>query len=230
VPSTLVPNVLDFEEPPPAIDAYAADVREQIGLAPDDIMILQPTRVVPRKGIENAIKLVEQLNDPRCKLVISHEAGDEGLDYMGHLRELASDAHVDLRFFATRVGDMRQINAEGQKVYTLWDLYPHADLVTYPSLYEGFGNAFLEAIYFKVPVVLNRYSIFTRDIEPKGFRVPVMEGFVTHELVEEVRRLITDAEYRQAVVEHNYAIATRFYSYSVLRNILRTMIAQFSGI
>ena len=41
-----------------------------------------------------------------------------------------------------RVGETRGVNAKGEKVYTLTDVYPHADLVTYPSLYEGFGNAF----------------------------------------------------------------------------------------
>ena len=58
---------------------------------------------------------------------------------------------------------------EGKKVYTLWDLYHHADFVTYPSIYEGFGNALLEAIYFRKACLINRYSIFIRDIEPKGF-------------------------------------------------------------
>jgi glycosyltransferase involved in cell wall biosynthesis len=78
--------VLDFENPPAPPDAYAADVRAQIGLEPDDIMILPAPRVVPRKGIEHAIVFVRQLGDPRCKLVVSHEAGDEGLEYRNMLR------------------------------------------------------------------------------------------------------------------------------------------------
>jgi glycosyltransferase involved in cell wall biosynthesis len=36
--------------------------------------------------------------------------------------------------------------------------------VTYLSGYEGFGNAFIEAIYFKKPIIVNRYSIFVEDI------------------------------------------------------------------
>ena len=47
-------------------------------------------------------------------------------------------------------------------------MYPHADFITYPSLYEGFGNAFLEAIYFKKPLLINRYAIFVKDIETPG--------------------------------------------------------------
>jgi len=230
VPSMLVPNVLDFEHPPPPADAYASDIRTEIGLAPGDVMILQPTRVVPRKGIEHAIKLVSMLGDPKYKLVISHEAGDEGLEYHRNLSEMAREEGVDLRLIATRIGDIRQRDSEGKKIYTLWDLYPQADLVTYPSLYEGFGNAFLETIYFRIPVLINRYSIFARDIEPKGFRLPVMDGFLTKEVVEEVRRLLEDAEYRGQLIEHNYEIAKRFYSYGVLRRSLRTLITNITGL
>ena len=54
VSSVLVPNVFDFESDPEQ-DDWADDVREEIGLEPDDLFFLQPTRIVPRKGIEHAI-------------------------------------------------------------------------------------------------------------------------------------------------------------------------------
>mgnify|MGYP001365140349 FL=1 len=229
LPSTLIPNVIEFEKPPPPIDAYASDVRAQLGLSPADVFILQPTRIVPRKGIEHAIKLVQMLNDPKYKLVISHEAGDEGFEYRNMLAEMARDARVDLRFVSTQVSDARSMDEEGRKVFTLWDIYPHADLVTYPSLYEGFGNAFLEAIYFKVPVVVNRYGVFGRDIEPKGFRCPLMDGYITRQVVEEVRRLMEDRVYRQEMAEHNYKVGARYYGYSVLRRSLHTLVTNITG-
>lgn len=228
--SMLVPNVLDFENPPPPQDDYSADVRKEIGLTPTDVMILQPTRVVPRKGIEHAVKLVEMLGDPRYKLVISHEAGDEGWEYHDMIRDMAKESGVDVRFLAHRVGDVRQYDLDGKKIYTLWDLYQHADLVTYPSLYEGFGNAFLEALYFKVPILVNRYSIFARDIEPRGFKLPVMDGFITRKVVEDVRRLIEDKEYREKTMDENYAIARHCYSYTVLRSCLQTLTANLRNV
>lgn len=230
VSSLLIPNVFDFEQPPPRPDAYTKDLRSDLGIAEDDILILQPTRIVPRKGIEHSIKLVGRLKNPRYKLVISHDAGDEGTEYKDMLQETAHDEGVDLRFVSTRIGEVRQLDAEGNKIYTLWDIYPHADLVTYPSTYEGFGNALLEAIYFRVPVLINRYSIFIRDIEPKGFRIASMDGIVTNKVVEEVRRLIEDAAYREEITDHNYRVARKFYSYSVLRRSLRTLITSLTGL
>lgn len=230
VSSLLVPNVLDFDHPPGPPDEYSSDVRHEIGLKDDDVMILQPTRVVPRKGIEHAISLVALLEDSRYKLVISHEAGDEGETYKRSLQELAAEANVDLLFIDDRIGEHRQINSDGKKVYTLWDLYPYAGLVTYPSLYEGFGNALLEAIYFKVPILINRYSIYTRDIEPKGFDMPVIDGYVTRKAVAQVREVLENPERRRQMVEHNYEVASRFFSYEVLRRRLRTLITNITGL
>lgn len=229
VGAVLIPNVHDFERPPEGPDDYAADVRSELGLAEDDLFILQPTRIVPRKGIEHAIKLVGMLGDPRCKLVVSHDSGDEGFEYQGMLEELAHQDNVDLRFVGDRVSEVRQRDAEGRKLYTLWDLYPHADLVTYPSTYEGFGNALLEAVYFKKPVVLNRYSIFIEDIEPKGFRLALMNGVVTRSVVNQVRRLLEDEGFREETVEHNYEVARRYYSYEVLRRSFASILGNLTG-
>lgn len=217
VSSELVPNVFEFEKEPPGIDDYTADVREELGLAEDDIFILQPTRIVPRKGIEMAIKLVSRLNDPRCKLVISHQAGDEGFEYLAMLQRFAKEENVDLRLIGDRIGENRQRDKQGRKVFTLWDIYPHADLVTYPSTYEGFGNALMETFYFRKPVVVNRYSIFVQDIEPKGFETVTMNGYVTHEVVSQTKALLADENYRREMTETNYQLGLQHYGYEELR-------------
>lgn len=224
VPSSLVPNVFDFDATPPAIDEYSGDVREQLGLKPDDIVILQPTRVVARKGIEHAIELVRRLKEPRAKLVISHSAGDEGMDYYKWLRDLAQMEGVDMRFVANRFSETRKVDEHGQKLYTLWDIYPHADLITYPSLYEGFGNAFLEAVHFGKPIVVNRYSVYMMDIEPLGFETILMDGHVTDAVVEHTQRVLADPELRKRMAERNLAIARKHFSMNVLRRRLHNLL------
>lgn len=227
--SLLIPNVLNFEQPPPEPDEYAAQFRQDVGLSADDILFLQPTRVVPRKGIEHSIALVSRLKDPRCKLIISHESGDEGDDYMRELKEMAEQEGVDLRFVHTSVSDVRSTDADGRRRYTLADAYSQADFITYPSIYEGFGNALLEAFYYRKPVLVNRYSIFISDIEPKGFRTIAMDGFLTRDVIQQVRRVINDAEYRQEMVDQNYELSKAFFSYAVLRRRLRVLITNITG-
>jgi glycosyltransferase involved in cell wall biosynthesis len=239
ISSIVIPNVLDFEHPPEIDPEYGKAVRDSLELSQKDKIILQPTRIVQRKGIEHAIELVQHLNDPSYKLVISHEAGDEGFEYMEWLKTNAREHNVDLRLVNVHVADplngaSAQTAAPGQTAnsspYTLWDIYPHADFITYPSLYEGFGNAFLEAVYFQKPLLINRYAIFVRDIEPKGFDLIVMDGFLTEKNLSQVRHVLESDERRRQMVEHNYSVARSYYSYAVLRRQLNTLITNFFGL
>jgi len=155
--------------------------------------------------------------------MISHEAGDEGYEYAEWLSDHAQERGVDLRLIGTRVPDAPDRPS-------LWDLYAHADFITYPSLYEGFGNAFLEAIYFKKPLLINRYAIFVRDIEPKGFDLIVMDGFLTKKNVQKVRDVLEKPELQERMTAHNYAVAARHYSYATLRRQLDNLMAYFFGV
>jgi len=227
IASTIIPNVLDFENPPKVSRRRTAVFRQSMGLAPDDRMILQPTRIIQRKGIEFAIELVKELKNDRNKLVISHEAGDEGLEYAEWLKDYACEHGVDLRLVSIHIADPWNGNGDKGRKYSLWDVYPYADFITYPSLYEGFGNAFLEAIYFKKPLLINRYATFVRDIEPLGFDLAVMDGFLSKKTVQSVIDILESSKRRRKMVNGNYTIAAQHYSYSVLRNQLSAIMSGF---
>ena len=173
--------------------------------------------------------MIKELQDPKCKLVISHEAGDEGFEYPDWIKEYSKKQEVDLRVVTTRIADplTKHMNSEQQP--TLWDIYPHADFITYPSLIEGFGNAFLEAIYFKKPILVNRYDTFVRDIEPLGFDLAVMDGYLTGKTIRTVKEILESAKRRERMVERNYEIASRHYSYSVLSKHISTIMTNFFG-
>jgi mannosylglucosylglycerate synthase len=95
--------------------------------------------------------------------------------------------------------------------------------VTYPSTFEGFGNAFLEAVYFRKPVVVNNYSIYNKDIKPKGFQVIEIDGYVTGDAVQKANRVLKDTAMRQRMVDHNFELGRRFFSYEVLESQLKAL-------
>jgi glycosyltransferase involved in cell wall biosynthesis len=128
---------------------------------------------------------------------------------------------VNTIFVDDIINEQRGTTADGRKIYTLEDIYPYADLVTYPSTFEGFGNAFLETLYFKKPIVVNTYSIYIKDIQPKGFKVIEIEGYVTDKAVEQTRQVLGNPELRQQMVDHNYELAKKYFSYSVLHQNLK---------
>ncbi len=229
ISSIIIPNVLDFEKHPTINHERTAKLRQSIGLMPDDVMILQPTRIIRRKGIEHAIEFVKTLNNNRYKLFISHEAGDEGFEYADWIKETAQTQGIDLRFINTRIEDPWQNRERDEGRFSLWDVYPHADFITFPSLYEGFGNAFLEAVYFKKPILINRYTTFIRDIEPLGFDLVVMDQYLTRKTLQQAVEVFEVPVRRECMVNKNYDIAIRHYSYSVLWKNLNYLLVKFFG-
>lgn len=224
----VVPNVMDFDTPAPELDDYALSARTDLGVGAGEYLILQPTRIIQRKGIETAIELTRRLGLP-ARLVISHAAGDEPTDYEKRIREFAGLLDVKVNFESSIVGVERSRTADGRKTYTLADVYPQADLVTYPSAIEGFGNAFLEAVYYKRTLAVNNYSIFETDIKPKGFKVIEFDGYITDATLDHARRLLLHPDEAAAYAETNYALARRYYSYAVLERRLSLLLADCFG-
>lgn len=229
VSSTIVPNVMNFEEPPPlSRNGIAAKVRSRLGISTDEFMLLQPTRIVPRKRIERAVELVKKLDLP-CTLVISHESGDEGAEYLAYLRQLVDFLDVRVCFAADTFGMERVMQGDVVERFSLADAYHAADLVTYPSAIEGFGNAFLEAIYYRRPLIVSTYDIFRLDIQPKGFRVVEFDEFITGATVQQVRNLLSAPALRDEMTAHNYELGRHHYAYANLERMLAALMIQCLG-
>jgi glycosyltransferase involved in cell wall biosynthesis len=220
IASSVMPNVFEFTDrrprPQPAV---RRQLRGELGMGDRGLLVVQPTRVVPRKGIELAIQLVGRLRDPRAVLLITSPAGDEGLDYLVELERLAEDFGVHLRYAADRFapdGDGKPL----RPAHSLHDAYLAADLITYPSLYEGYGNALVEAIYYGKPIVVNRYSVYDADIRPLGFRFIEISSAITPATVRQVRAALADPRRQAAIARHNFELGRRHLSYDLLQRRL----------
>jgi glycosyltransferase involved in cell wall biosynthesis len=228
ISSTLIPNVMDFDHPPSKPDNYVKSFRKDLDIPPESHIVLQPTRIVPRKRIELAIELIRRLSSD-CILVITHESGDEGTIYKTYLEDYAQILGVRVVLGTNRINHHRTQLSNGGKVFSLMDAYQMADLVSYPSTIEGFGNAFLETIYYKRPIVISTYEIFKTDIQPKGFRVIGFDDFITEDTVRMANYTLDHPDFAAEMAEENYKIGRRYYSYSVLQANLAALITQCTG-
>lgn len=202
--SVLLPNVMDFETGPEPTDAPA--FRTHAGLNPKDVLLVQPTRIIPRKNVEASIALAARLGDVR--LVITHPEQDEGGTYWPQVQRRAEEFNVDLRL----------VPVGGLGGPSLGDAYAAADLILYPTLIEGFGNALVEAMFYRRPVLVNRYPVYERDIEPTGVQAIEMDGDLTREVVARVEAWLADPSLWEEAVETNYQVGLRHFSYGVVRN------------
>ncbi|MFC2062308.1 hypothetical protein ACFLUV_07330, partial [Elusimicrobiota bacterium] len=85
---------------------------------------------------------------------------------------------------------------DSDKVYLIEDVYANLDMVSYPSTYEGFGNALIEAIWAMLPVIVFPYSIYTADIrnilEGNVFEYPEMDYKLLKKFDIDVNQLKSD--------------------------------------
>lgn len=192
--ATVVPNVFDFDREPWTEDDYNRDFREAFAISSNDLLFLQATRILDRKGIEMAIDTIERMQQPmrRAKLngAQTTVGGTVGPDsrivllcagivenigisgsYWDLLNEKAQRLGVDLRHVGERVRHSRGTDGDGSKIYSLWDSYVQADFVTYPSYWEGWGNQFVEAVFARLPVLIFEYPVWVSDLRDKNFQV-----------------------------------------------------------
>ncbi|MGY4706143.1 glycosyltransferase [Candidatus Bipolaricaulota sp. J31] len=242
----VVPNVFDFEVHWEK-DSFNASLREDIGIRPGDIVFLQATRVVARKGIEIALELVKRFQDEvlpdidipgkgKHAVILLPNLIEDSVYYRKLLRR-AEELGVEAIFCPDRFAAERSL-ADGVKIYSFWDAYTASDFVTYPSLYEGFGNQFLEAIAAKLPLAVFEYPVFEADIKPLGFRyvslgnefrrdedglARVPEEVISH-AAREVGELLTDDAAREEMVEHNHALGREHFSLERLKRDLEETI------
>jgi glycosyltransferase involved in cell wall biosynthesis len=137
--------------------------------------------------------------------------------------------NVKVLFAAEHFDYHRSQSDEGEKKYSLADAYNICNLVTYPSRAEGFGNAFLETVCYKKPIVMHTYEIFRTDIQPKGFKVIGFGDFINQETVQEAERVLRNPNLRKEIVEQNYELGHQYYSFHVLERRLTTLINECLG-
>lgn len=228
IDSQVVPNVMDFDRPFGVPDEYNGDLLEEIGFNHDDIPVFQITRIVERKGIEVAIELIGKLDDPRVKLVITGSAADD--DRKGYFKRLVD--HIEehgvgdrVHFAYHRILSDRDRLPDGRKIYSLSDAYANSIACSYFSTYEGFGNAFVEAVLARRPVFVNNYKpVFWPDIGSKGFKCVMLEdNQLTDAALAEVDEILHNPELRKEIAEHNFQLGRQHFSYAVLHEKLEVL-------
>lgn len=237
----IIPNCEDFEHPV-VRDEYNGSFRGDFGFSDDDILVVQPTRIVPRKRIEDSVALVgrfaaryPELRN-RLQYIISLYQGDEpDEEYIEIIRRRAEEWGVSLHIISDRVRSVRATDEAGRRLYTNRDVLANADIVTYLPIWEGFGNALLEAIAARVPIVTTTYLVYKTDIMISGFRnIEVRDRYddndhlvVDDEVLDKIYAVIHDAALRSEIVEHNFEVGLREFGLARLSAHLESLLDDY---
>lgn len=226
--AVVVPNVMDFDKPYGELTKRNKCFRQDLGLSEDDIILSQVTRIVKRKGIETAIQLVHDLNDKNIKLVITgNNADDEGNKYYNELIDLIHDLNITekIYFASHKISHKGFTNGNG-KLYSLSDVYANSNSCTYFSTYEGFGNAFVEAVLSKTPIFVNNYKpVYWPDIGSKGFKTIMLEdNKLTDDSVKQMQDIIYNPKLNSEIADYNFELGKKYFSYDTLQRKLKELI------
>lgn len=213
IDSSVIPDTFDYVGTKNKKDKYNSTFRKDFGIAKDDIVFLQATRIVPRKRIEISIELVKKLNNPKVVLVVAGKVGDEGRDYFEKLEALINKLKVRVVFVGDYIDFNRKLTGNRKKIYTLWDAFISSDFVTYPSQIEGFGNQYIESVYFKKPVIITPYPVYKSDIKPLGFKSIEITPSLSERDVEKVNNFLNDSNKVKEMIESNFELGKKHFSY-----------------
>lgn len=215
------------------------------GFKPKDMVILlQHTRIVPRKKIEQAIDLAFRLSEryhmdklKKCIVVlVSGHSGDEQneyksflINYHKRLEAECPNASVVLVFGEEVILSHRDIIVD-KKYYNFVEvpsvIAAAGGLGTYFSELEGFGNNLLEMMSMGLPAVINKYDIYKKEIEHLGFALPAIENQdITDGLVEDAYQLLNNVKTRNGVVRNNLQVLEEKLDHRIIAEILTPLIS-----
>lgn len=234
--SAYVPNFFDFEgrredhDP----DGFRAALR----IPPTALLLFQPTRCAPPKGVHHALHLahgIQRRTGRETVVVVSgpnagglgKSIGSSSISYRDELTELSRRLGVPALFLNGALSLTR--DERPRDGFCVGDGYYAADLVTFPSMFEGFGNPVVESIAAEKPLFTAAYDVMKSEFLPAGFRFALMEPdapetfketwtFNVFEdripsiVLDEVIELLPDGSMRKEYTQGNLALARDLYA------------------
>jgi len=140
-----------FDPNPPAGDRIAG--REALGVGDGDLLVLQPTRAIPRKNVAGGLRLARALGGVYWLLGPAEDGYDEDLERL-----------LDAAGRQTRV-----LRGHASPDARMTDAYAACDVVTLPSTWEGFGNPSIESALHRRPLGIGPYPV-GQELRHFGFQ------------------------------------------------------------
>ena len=201
----VIPNGVDFEAFSKRDIEKEDELKKLFGKRDNEIFLITTGRVVKKNGLRYVVRALKNL--PNVRFLIVGDGTSKPL-----LAKLSQDLGVE-----------RQVQFIGYVDYRDIPPYLHiSDIFIRPSLSEGFGNSFIEAMAAGLPVIATPVGgipdfLFDPEESPgKPSTGLFVEPDDTLSIVKQVKRLIEDKELRETLIKNGVELAQNAYDWDLV--------------
>lgn len=245
-------KVIDFENSPTEVEAISEKLRKVIGAEEKDIVILNPSRIEPRKAIEFTIELANAIkkkskkyigkqmynkkvfnDDSKIHLIFYGTDDSFGSSYIDNLKNKMDSYNIKYINLRDIIGSTRS----GEEKFCYLDAYYIADAIVSGSVLEGWGNHILEASVSKKPLAIFEYPVFKSDIKKLGLKIcslgdtfrnvrplKVIPQRAIEKAADQMLDVIFNEEKYQKAINKNYNVCHKNFSFRALSNNLKKLL------
>ena len=154
---------------------------------------------------KNLLTLLEALKDiPKKKLII---IGD-GNNYKKKCVSFINNNNLN----------SRTLILSGLKIEEMATIYKHAEMLIYPSIFEGFGIPILEALYSKIPVITSKGGCFSEAGGPDSIYINPLSK---KEILEAIKKIEGTPNLKEKMIENGLKYAENFSDENIANNLMR---------
>ncbi len=210
----IVPNGVDLDKI--KIDLFnKREIRKSFNLKLDDNVIVTTSRLVAKNGVVDLVEAVHLFIDKyniTIKLLILGE-GEERAKIESLIKEYKLERHIILLGFVPQ-----------EKIY---DYLYSSDIFIRPSLSEGLGNSFLEAMAAGLPVIgtpVGGIPDFLKDGVTGLFCNPKDP----ESIASGIYRLLSDPRLKQKIAQNGQSIVFENYSWDIVSEKMNDIFKRLS--
>lgn len=209
--SLVIPNAVDVKHFSQEVPLNVIDeLRSKLGFKKKEVLIITTSRLVKKNATDDVIKSLTLLPDNYHFLILG-TGPDESM-----LRALAKKLEVE-----SRVHFLGQINHADLPKYL-----KASNIFTRPSLSEGMGNSFVEAMASKIPVIatpVGGITDFLKDSETGLF----CEVRNPESIAKQIKQFIDNQELRESVVNNAYQMVVEKYDWDKIALDMQEKVLNF---
>jgi len=207
---TVIPNGIDpksFYE----LDDSSVKIIDERNLLQADFIMVQPSRLHPRKNIELSIKVTAELIKKGLDAILivtgafdPHEGGTKR--YYNNLKQMIIDFNIENNVIILAEYQLKSGEVINSNRLNMRDLYLISDILFLPSLHEGFGIPLLEAGMIKLPIVCSDIPPFKTIGEDcvNYFKLDEEPESVAEKIIEFLKTSFTATFFRKVIKNYSW--------------------------